>query len=76
MTGTDYQWNAEIFNAEDQMVGTASSKTDYTECKYRLNWGPPQNANIGTGDLYTDDVNDWGIERVSATAINIWDKIP
>lgn len=76
VTGTKYQWVAEIYNKEDQMVGTASAKCDFTECKYSLNWGAFQNANIGTGDLHTDDASQWGIERVSATAFNVWDKNP
>lgn len=76
VTGTHYQWDSEIFNKEDQLVGTSSAKCNFTECKYALNWGAFQNADIATGDLHTDDPIQWGIERVSATAINVWDKIP
>lgn len=76
VTGTYYQWVAEIYNKEDQMVGTASAKCDFTECAYSLNWGTFQDANIGAGDLHTDDASEWGIERVSATAFNVWDKNP
>lgn len=76
VTGTHYQWSAEIWNKEDQMVGTATAKCDFTDCKYSLNWGTFQNANITSGDLYTSDPSEWGIERVSATAFNVWDKNP
>ena len=75
-TGTAYQWVAEIWNKEDQMNGTATQKCDFTECKYSTNWGAFQNANITTGDLHTDDASEWGIERVSSTAFNVWDKSP
>jgi len=69
-------YEGEIDNKEDQMPGTASAKCNFTECMYALNWGSFQNANIRQRDLYTDDPNEWGIERVSATAFNIWDKNP
>lgn len=76
VTGTHYQWQGEIDNKEDQMVGTSTAKCDFTECQYSVNWGAFQNANITTGDLHTDDASEWGIERVSATAFNVWDKNP
>jgi hypothetical protein len=76
VTGTHYQYETEIFNKEDQMVGTAAAKCNYTECKYSVNWGTFQNANITSGDLHTDDPSEWGIERVSSTAFNVWDKNP
>lgn len=76
VTGTHYSYETEIFNKEDQMVGTAAAKCNYTECKYSVNWGAFQNANIAAGDLHTDDLTEWGIERVSSTAINVWDIIP
>ena len=76
VTGTNYQWITEIHNKEDQMVGTATAKCNYTDCQYSVSWGTFQNANIATGDLHTDDAAEWGIERVSATAFNVWDKQP
>ena len=76
VTGTHYQWVAEIWNKEDQMVGTTDAKCDFTECQYSVNWGTFQNASIATEDLYTSDASEWGIERVSATAFNVWDKNP
>ena len=57
------------------MVGTATAKCNYTECKYIVSWGAFQNANIAVGDLYTDDPAQWGIERVSSTAFNVWDVV-
>ena len=76
VTGTHYQYGTEIFNKEDQMVGTAASKCNYTECKYSVSWGAFQDANITSGNLHTDDPSEWGIERVSSTAFNVWDKNP
>jgi hypothetical protein len=74
--GTAYQWTAEIWNWRDQMVGTASAKCDFTECKFATNWQTFQDAEIGAGDLHSDDVNEWGIERISATGFQVWDKKP
>ena len=76
VTGTDYQYSTEIFNKEDQMVGTAAAKCNFTECQYSVNWGTFQNASITAGDLHTDDASEWGIERISSTAFNVWDKNP
>ena len=58
------------------MVGTSSAKCNFTDCQYSTNWGTFQSASIGTGDLHTDDSSEWGIERVSSTAFNVWDKNP
>jgi hypothetical protein len=74
--GTHYQWAAEIRNKEDQMVGTASAKCDFTECKFATNWQSFQDADIASSDLHTDDPNEWGIEFISATAFQVWDKKP
>jgi|GEM_PF-2103711 len=76
VTGTCYHWSTEIANKEDQMVGTTAAKCNFTECQYSASWGAFQNANITAIDLYTDDASAWGIERVSATAFNVWDKNP
>jgi hypothetical protein len=76
VTGTDYQWEAEILSRQDQMVGTASEKCHFTECAYATIWGAFEDANISTGDLHTDDPNEWGIERTNATGFNVWDKHP
>jgi hypothetical protein len=75
-TGTHYQWEAEILNKEDQMVGTPTAKCDFTQCQYAIYWGGFEDADIAVGDLHTDDPNEWGIERTSATGFNVWDKNP
>ncbi|HUU82302.1 MAG TPA: hypothetical protein VM243_02255 [Phycisphaerae bacterium] len=76
VTGTDCQWAGEIFNKEDQMLGTAAAKCNFTDCQFSLNWGAFQNANIAEGEVTTDDPNEWGIERIGATAFDIWDINP
>jgi hypothetical protein len=73
--GTQYQWQGEIHNKEDQMVGTATAKCDFTQCQFATNY-TFQDADIGSGDVHSDDLNEWGIERTSATGFNIWDKKP
>lgn len=75
-TATDCQWSAEIWHKQNQMVGTPAAKCDFTECGYATNWGAFQDADIADGDLHTDDPNEWGIERTSGTAFNVWDKKP
>ncbi len=75
-TGTHYQWSGEIWHKENQMVGTADAKCDFTACQYASSYGVFQDADIAIGDLHTDDPNEWGIERTGATAFNIWDKKP
>lgn len=75
VTGTHYHWAAEILNEQDQMVGTSSAKCNITECQVSLDWTAFQNANILATDLKTNNGDKWGIERVNATAINIWDKV-
>lgn len=77
VTGTHYQWVAEIFNKEDEMVGTVQSKCEFIQCEFILNWGGFQPANIQEPDLHTDDAGEWGIEQgFNATQFRVWDKIP
>lgn len=75
--GTSVQWTGEIHNKEDDMSGTAGNKCNFTECQYRVR-GPLvyQDAGFSAGDPHSDDNSEWGAERVSNTAINIWDKNP
>ena len=75
-TGTHYQYTAEIFNKEDQMVGVQAQKCDFTQCQYATNWGSFQDADITADSTHTDDPNEWGIERTSPTSFNVWDKKP
>jgi len=58
------------------MLGTAAAKCNFTDCQFSLNWGAFQNANIAEGEVTTDDPNEWGIERIGATAFDIWDINP
>jgi hypothetical protein len=70
----DYQ--AEIWNAKDQMVGTAAGKCDYTVCKQAVNNGDWEDAAFTAQDVHTDAPNEWGIEYLSATSFQVWDIIP
>ncbi|MHC4416824.1 MAG: hypothetical protein ACYS0G_16260 [Planctomycetota bacterium] len=83
-TGNQVHWMGEIKHIEDQMVGTPQSKCDFTECQLALNWGAFGNANIVNGmiggnppgNLVSSFAWAWGVQWVSPTAINIWDKVP
>lgn len=75
--GTSVQWTGEIHNIEDDMSGTAADKCSFTECQYRVRGSLAfQDAGLVAGDVQSDDNARWGAERVSGTAINIWDKNP
>jgi hypothetical protein len=74
--GTVAQWVGEIYNKEDGMPGTDGNKCNFTECQYKVDGGAYQDANWPASNITTDDASEWGVERVSASAINIWDKKP
>jgi Bacterial Ig-like domain (group 2) len=74
--GTVVQWVGEIFNKEDDMPGTASDKCNFTDCQYQVDGGAYVDAGFTARNLTTDDASEWGVELVSTTAINIWDKKP
>jgi hypothetical protein len=76
MKGTSVQWTGEIFNKEDDMVGTAGDKCAFTECQYCVDGKAYQDAGLVAADVQSDDNSEWGAEFVSATAFNIWDKKP
>lgn len=63
----------EIYNQEDSMPGTAANKCNFTACQYRVR-DSDEFADVGfeDPDMHTDDAHLWGVERVSASAMNIW----
>jgi hypothetical protein len=75
--GDNVQWTGEIHNTDDDMSGTSGDKCNFTECQYRVR-GPLvyKDAGIPAGGPTTSDGSEWGAERVSATALDIWDKNP
>ncbi len=75
-TGDDMQYNGEIYNKEDDMPGTSANKCSFTECQYREQGKAYQDAGFAVGDIKSDDASEWGVERVSSKAFNIWDKKP
>jgi len=76
-SGSVVQWPGELVNKEDDMMGTSADKCNFTECQYRTTAKADfVDAGITATDLRTDDSSEWGIELVSGTAFNIWDKNP
>jgi hypothetical protein len=71
--GTSVQWSGEILNKEDDMPGTASNKCELTECQYKTDGG---SYTDGIDSVVSDDNSEWGGDKVSASAMNIWDKKP
>jgi hypothetical protein len=70
-------WGSEILNFEDDMAGISSNKCAITSCGYKENGDANyRNPNITSSDIYSDDINEWGIEVVNGTAMNIWDRNP
>jgi len=75
--GDGIGWTGEICNFEDDLAGTVGNKCTVTSCGYKENGDANyRNPNIASSDIYSDDINEWGIEVVSGTAVNIWDKNP
>jgi hypothetical protein len=74
--GNRYQFAAEIWNKQDQLVGTEAAKCSFSQCQFDVSYGNFQDTNIVTADLHTSDVFEWEIERVSATAFRVWDVNP
>ncbi|MGD2108178.1 MAG: hypothetical protein PVI86_02180 [Phycisphaerae bacterium] len=78
---TRYEYKAEILHKQDDMLGTVAYPCEFTECEYRVGTGEfiPTLIMPGyqpTGDLRSDDVDEWGVFRNSGTAFELWDKIP
>ena len=69
-------WPGELKNKEDDMPGTSGDKCNFTECQYRVDGAAYVDAGFAAGDIHTSDASEWGAERVSDTAFNIWDKKP
>lgn len=74
--GSSASWTGEVLNREDDMPGTEGDKCVFTECQYRAGGGEYQDAGIEESHLGNDDSDELGVERVSGTAINIWDRRP
>lgn len=75
-TGDNVQWNGEIYNKEDDMPGTDTDKCNLTECQLRIDGKDFADADLADKHVNSDDSSEWGAERVSKTAFNIWDKKP
>ena len=59
------------------MAGTVGDKCVIQNCKTRSGNGNYTAIDYGHNDVtITDDAYQWGIERVSADKIQIWDKVP
>ncbi len=74
--GTNVSWPAELFNKEDDMPGTSGSKCSFTACQHRVAGADYVDAGFTAGEVDSSDASEWGSERISATAFNIWDKKP
>ena len=58
------------------MPGTAGDKCKFTGCQYCLEGKAYEDAGLVAGDMVSDDAAEWGVEHVSGTEFNIWDKKP
>ena len=74
--GQVVQWVGEILNKEDDMPGTSGEKCSFTECQCKVDGAGYVDAGFSAADAKSDDGSEWGCERVSGTAFNIWDKNP
>ena len=69
-------WHGEIYNVEDDMVGTSSNKCYFANCGYKKIGGTYQSAGLTVADVNSSDTNQWGAQYVDPTSFNIWDIIP
>ena len=74
--GDSVQWTGEIYNKQDDMPGTSGNKCRFSSCQYRKSGASYVNAGLTNSDVDSDDSSEWGAKRVSATALDIWDKKP
>ena len=73
---TQVIYSTEIFNPEDQMVGTESSTCNFKDCRYQHDFQFWPLVNFTPSDVTTDDVNEWGIGIIDSNTLKIWDKKP
>jgi hypothetical protein len=74
--GALIEWTITVSVSSGDNLGLGLAAVDLVQ--FGTNWQTFQDADIATSDLYVDDPNDneWGIERISATGFQVWDKKP
>ena len=75
------RWSSEIFNIEDDMVGTFENTCQITECCVKRIGADYDNIIINEGDgthdyIQSDNDDEWGVESLYPDGIEIWDKNP
>ena len=75
-TGSWGVWQVEIYNKEDDLAGTNSNRCTYSNCSYKLQGGSWTDAGFVDADMFSKDANEWGVNRTSGTAFDVWDKDP
>jgi hypothetical protein len=76
LTGESAQWTGEIYNAEDDMSGTSSAKCEISECQIKLQGKEYESPKLTADEVNSGDAAEWGAERISEDALNIWDANP
>lgn len=77
--GERAEWATEIFNEEDDMMGTVDSACEFTECQARQSEGYFGNVVIGAGDVIEVSDNNrsqWEILLQSLNSFDVWDVQP
>lgn len=75
-------WEGEIHNLEDDMVGTPNDHCSFVSCRFAVEGQGWQDAGLTTGSIIgvypPNMVNEWGIELTGTgdTSFDIWDKKP
>ena len=65
----------EVMNKQDDMPGTPDDRCDYGSCGVKLKDGNWYMTNFDDSDISGDN-EEYGIQRISETAFQIWDKHP
>lgn len=80
VSGTRAVWATEIYNLEDRMCGSVGDPCRFSSCAYGVDWASPAPTSLTDGDIIfhppSPGPSEWGKQRVSPTAFNVWDRYP
>lgn len=69
-----YEYQAEVWNVQDLMIGTPSNHCQFQDCEFEQNFGGPQPANIAPADVWSQRPSLYGASWVAVNALEVWDK--
>jgi len=71
------EFQGEVYQTESRMPGTAGNRCVFSACSYRPHGGGGTHwVDAGIGTVHSTDVAKFGVNLVSGTSIEVWDKRP